>query len=245
MIEFLGGTATMAGRAVVAIFTPPWDFRALAYQIEALGLKSVGIASVTALAVGMVMGVQFAFGLMRFGSVMYVGKVVSIAIVRELGPVLTALMVGGRIGSGMAAELGSMRVTEQLDAIRSMGADPIRKLVAPRVLATLIILPLLTILADVLAVLGSMFIICLEHSDVTPAFYINSVFETIRMSDVISGTGKTFFFAMFIAIIGCYQGFSAEGGTEGVGNATTRTVVVTSTSILVSDFFLTKLFMAF
>jgi len=166
---------------------------------------------------------------------------VSKSVVRELGPVLTALIVGGRIGSGMTAEIGTMKVTEQIDAMRSMAADPVKKLVVPKLVASLVMLPLLTVLGDMLGVLGGM-AVAKYQLDLTASFYLNDVLEALSLQDISSGIGKSFFFAYFIAIIGCYNGLTARGGADGVGRATTDTVVMASIMVLVSDFFLTKLF---
>jgi phospholipid/cholesterol/gamma-HCH transport system permease protein len=163
-------------------------------------------------------------------------------MIREMGPVLTALMIGGRVGAGITAEIGSMKVTEQIDAMRSLGINPIHKLVFPRVIALVIMLPLLTIVADFVGILGGMFMTMVEH-DVSASFYLNSIIQFIRFQDLYSGLGKTFFFGFFIAVIACYHGLEAGGGADGVGRATTQTVVATSITILISDFFLTKLFM--
>jgi phospholipid/cholesterol/gamma-HCH transport system permease protein len=241
-IEYLGGVSSMAARTISRSFRRPFPLHATVDQIEQLGLKSMSIAIVTAISVGMVMALQFAYGLSRFGAQSFVGQVVAISLVRELGPVLTSLMVGGRIGSGMAAELGSMKVTEQIDAIMALGADPVKKLVVPRVLATVFILPLLVVLADVIGVLGGL-LISMTELDVVPSYYIDSVLSSVKINDFMSGIGKSVFFAFGIATIACYQGFTTTGGTAGVGRATTKTVVLTSTLVLVSDFFLTKLFL--
>jgi phospholipid/cholesterol/gamma-HCH transport system permease protein len=171
----------------------------------------------------------------------YIGTVVSKSLVRELGPVLVALIVGGRIGAGMTAELGTMKVTEQIDAMRSMAADPVKKLVVPKLVATLVMLPALTVLGDFLGILGGL-IVAMGQLQLTAGFYINDVLDALTLQDVSSGIGKSFFFAYFIAIIGCYNGLYASGGADGVGRATTNTVVMASILVLVSDFFLTKLF---
>ena len=148
---------------------------------------------------------------------------------------------GGRIGSGMTAELGTMKVTEQLDALRSMASDPVKKLVVPKLAATLVMLPALTVIGDALGILGGL-VIAVVQLDVSAGFYLNDVLTALTLADVGSGVGKSFFFAYFIAIIGCYNGLTATGGADGVGRATTNTVVQASVLILVSDFFLTKLF---
>jgi phospholipid/cholesterol/gamma-HCH transport system permease protein len=168
---------------------------------------------------------------------------VAVSLVRELGPVLTALMVGGRVGSGITAELGSMVVTEQVDALRSMAISPIRRLVLPRVLAVFIMLPILTAIADVLGIVGGL-LIAVVDLQMTPQDYLNSIWNSLRIDDIASGLAKTFFFGLEVALIGCYNGLQVEGGATSVGSATTRTVVFASISILISDFFLTKLFLA-
>jgi phospholipid/cholesterol/gamma-HCH transport system permease protein len=211
--------------------------------MDELGVKSVSITGITALFTGMVLALQTAYALAAFGGKMFIGQVVAVSLVRELGPVLTALMVGGRVGSGITAELGSMTVTEQVDALRSMAVSPIRRLVLPRVLAVMIMLPILAALADVLGIFGGLFIAVVELQ-MTPADYLNSIWNHLAIQDITSGIAKTFFFGLEVAIVGCYNGLQVEGGATSVGQATTRTVVFASISILVSDFFLTKLFLA-
>jgi phospholipid/cholesterol/gamma-HCH transport system permease protein len=209
--------------------------------MEHVGVRSLGVAAVTSVFTGMVLALQTAYSLPSLGVKYYIGTVVSKSIVRELGPVLTALIVGGRIGSGMTAELGTMTVTEQIDAMRSMAADPVKKLVAPKIAATLVMLPALTLLGDFLGILGGL-VIAVFQLDLTAGFYINDVLDSLTLEDVFSGIGKSLFFAYFITVIGCHNGLTAKGGADGVGRATTNTVVVASIMILVADFFLTKLF---
>ena len=163
-------------------------------------------------------------------------------MVTELGPVLTALIVGGRVAGGIAAELGSMTVTEQVDAIRAMGADPVRKLVVPRVVACVMALPLLTLVADVLGLLGGA-VIAQAQFGIEPFYYLETVRQSVMLSDLTSGIGKTAFFGFAIAIIGCHQGLGTQGGTVGVGQSTTYAVVYSSVAVLTLNFFLTKLFM--
>ncbi|TAK01901.1 ABC transporter permease, partial [bacterium] len=170
------------------------------------------------------------------------GRILALSMLREMGPVLTALMIGGRVGAGITAEIGSMKVTEQIDAMRSLGINPIQKLVLPRLLALFVMLPLLTVLADFVGILGGLFISTMEL-DIPADFYLTSIVQFIKFQDLFSGLGKTFFFAFFIAIIACHNGLQVSGGADGVGRATTQTVVTSSITILVSDFFLTKLFL--
>ena len=209
-------------------------------QVEAIGSRSLTIVLLTALFTGMVLALQTGFALERFGAKPYVGAVVGLSLVRELAPVLTALMVAGRVGAGIAAEIGSMTVTEQVDAIRSMGADPVQKLVLPRMIAATISLPLLTILAAVLGVIGGM-LISASQFGITPNFYLQTIYANVTVNDFLSGIAKTFVFGWIIAMVGCYFGLQTTGGTVGVGRATTQAVVIASISVLISDFFLTKL----
>ncbi|MEZ4405327.1 MAG: ABC transporter permease [Polyangiales bacterium] len=242
-LDEIGGMALLLKETVKAIPARPFEFREVVHQLESMGVKSVSIALITAVFVGMVMTVQFAFGLERFGATDYVGRVIGLSITRELAPSLTALVVGSRIGSGMAAELGSMAVTEQIDAIRALGADPIKKLVVPRLVACVILIPVLSIFADVVGFTGAMVVAKAQFG--TPfGFFFRTALESVTMKDLLSGLGKAPFFGVTIAIIGCYFGMQTRGGTEGVGRSTTRSVVASAISVLIADFFLTKLFLS-
>jgi phospholipid/cholesterol/gamma-HCH transport system permease protein len=241
MIRQIGAVAVLTGQAFRGMFLPPYEIRLWLHQMEQLGVLSLSVAVITMVFTGMVLALQTAYGLPELGVKYYIGTVVSKTLTRELGPVLIGLIVGGRIGSGMTAELGSMKVTEQIDALRSMAADPVKKLVVPKLAATLLMLPVLTMIGDVLGIFGGM-IISVYELNVAMGVYVNDVTSTLTLSDIASGLGKSVFFAYFITIIACHNGLTAEGGADGVGKATTRTVVWTSIVILVSDFFLTKLF---
>jgi phospholipid/cholesterol/gamma-HCH transport system permease protein len=212
-------------------------------QMEAIGARSSTIVLITALFTGMVLALQTGFALARFGAKPYVGSVIGLSLARELGPVLTALMVGGRVGAGITAELGAMRVTEQVDAIRSLGADPVQKLVLPRVIAATLTLPLLTVLANLLGMLGGL-VISATQFHIAPNFYVQTVLNVVTVEDFLSGIGKTLVFGWIIAMVACFQAFETTGGTVGVGRATTRTVVVASIAVLISDFFLTQALLA-
>jgi phospholipid/cholesterol/gamma-HCH transport system permease protein len=236
-----GEVALLTARAFAGLVRPPYELGRWVREAEQIGVRSLGVASITTIFTGMVLALQTAYSLPTLGVKYYIGTVVSKSLVRELGPVLVGLIVGGRIGSGMTAEIGTMKVTEQIDALRSMAADPVKKLVVPKLAATLVMLPALTVIGDVLGILGGMIIAVLQL-DLAPGFYINDTLSALTLADVGSGVGKAFFFAYFIAIIGCYNGLHASGGADGVGRATTNTVVQASILILVSDFFLTKLF---
>lgn len=234
-----GHAMRMTSGAFSSMFRRPFELRSTIYQFEALGVKSLSIAALTAIFVGMVMAVQFAFGLQRFGGMEYTGRIVGVSFSRELAPTLTSVVVGGRIASGIAAELGSMAVTEQIDAIRSLGADPLKKLVLPRLIACIFVMPILCAFALVLGFSGAMFITDVEFG-VPSQFFLKTALTTVNFRDIYSGMFKTPFFGATIAIIGCHFGMITRGGTEGVGHSTTSAVVTTSIGILVIDFFLTK-----
>jgi phospholipid/cholesterol/gamma-HCH transport system permease protein len=237
--ETAGAIAHLAGRTLRAAVRPPFDFGAIGRQIEVIGYRSLSVVVLTAVFSSMVMTVQFAVQMARFGAKEYVGNVVSLSLVRELGPVMTALMVGGRVGAGIAAELGSMSVTEQIDAMRAMGADPVKELVVPRVVAAAVALPLLTVLANVLGIAGAMTIARLD-SGINMTYFRNAVLHAVTLDDLLGGLIKTVFFGVSIALIACHRGLATRGGTEGVGRATTEAVVITSITTLVADFLLTR-----
>jgi phospholipid/cholesterol/gamma-HCH transport system permease protein len=238
--EEFGDFALLAFETLVALGRPRFPFGELLFQFEALAVRSAPLVIITSVFTGMVLALQTAYSLTRFGAKPYVGSIVGLAIVRELGPVLAALMLGGRAGAGIASELGSMKVTEQVDAIRAMGADPVQKLVVPRVVATTLGLPLLTIFAITLGVAGGM-VVAEAQFGIASSFYLQTVTSVVRVSDFASGVAKTLVFGWAIGMIGCHVGLATEGGTVGVGRATTRAVVLASIAVLVADFFLTKL----
>jgi phospholipid/cholesterol/gamma-HCH transport system permease protein len=238
-LDHLGVMTIMLLRTTRALFRRPFEGRAIVTQLDSLGVRSLGIVVVTSVFIGMVMAVQFAFGLRKFGGMEYTGRVVGLSFARELAPTLTAVIVGGRIGAGMAAEVGSMAVTEQIDALRALGADPYKKLVLPRLVASIIVMPILGSLALVLGFSGAMFITDFQFN-IPSGFFLQSALGTVTLRDLMSGMLKTPFFGAIIALVGCHFGMITRGGTAGVGNSTTRTVVVTSIAILIADFFLTK-----
>ena len=236
-----GELAILTVRAFAALVRPPYEVGLWVRQMEQIGVRSLGVAGITTIFTGMVLALQTAYSLPSLGIKYYIGSVVAKSLVRELGPVLTALIVGGRIGAGMTAEIGTMKVTEQIDALRSMAADPVKKLVVPKLVATLVMLPALTVIGDALGILGG-WLVAIAQLDLAPGLYINDVFDSLTLADVASGIGKSFFFGYFIAIVGCYNGLTTRGGADGVGRATTNTVVLGAITVLISDFFLTKLF---
>lgn len=240
LVEHFGEIGRMTWGALVAMWKRPLEIQSTLYQMESLGVRSMGIASVTSIFVGMVMAVQFAFGLQKFGGMEYTGRIIGLSFSRELAPTLTAVIVGGRIGAGIAAEVGSMAVTEQIDAIRALGADPIKKLVVPRLLASIVVMPVLGAFALVLGFGGAMIITSVQFN-IPPGFFLRTSLGSVNFADYFSGMYKCPFFGAIIALVGCHFGLITRGGTEGVGHATTRTVVVISIAILIADFFLTKM----
>lgn len=209
-------------------------------QIIKLGLNSLPIILLTALFTGMVLALQTAYGMQRFGAKMYVGNVTSLAMIRELGPVLTALMLCGRVGAGIAAEIASMVATEQVDAIRVLGANPIRKLVTPRVAGVIIVMPVLCIIASIVGIYGGELMAVLELN-LSAQTYYKSILQTVLIRDLVDGLIKTTVFGFLVVSIACWKGLNSRGGTVGVGNTTTSAVVTGSVIILISDFFITKL----
>lgn len=239
----LGQVTLLTRDTFVALIRGRFEWRPFIYQLEQLGVKSLGIAAATAIFVGMVMAIQFAFSLDKFGAKDSVGRIVGLSETRELAPSLTSLVVGSRIAAGMAAEIGSMAVTEQIDAIRALGANPIRKLVVPRVLAGILVMPMLCTFALVLGVLSAM-TVCSVTFGISAPFFLSSAMDAIQVRDFTSGLGKTPFFGFLIAILGCHFGFGTRGGTEGVGRATTTSVVVVSIAVLIADALLTQIFLS-
>jgi len=223
-------------------FSRPFYFMRLVDQIRALGLGSLSITIVIGLTMGLVMTLNFGYGLAKFGGVLYVPAVVSLSLAREMAPIFTSLLVAGRIGSGMAAEIGAMNVTQQVDAIKALGTNPIRVLVVPRFWSAVISLPLLTSLSCFLGILGGL-VVCQNEFGMPPGFYINKVLDTVKIHDFLSGLVKSSIFGGIIAVVGCWRGLSTFGGTRGVGESTTWVVVRSSIAILITDFFISKIFL--
>jgi phospholipid/cholesterol/gamma-HCH transport system permease protein len=229
----------MVGKAARACFTRPFYYRDIVEQFDIIGVGSMTVVLLTGMFTGMVLALQMGITLDQFGARSMVGRLVSASMVKELGPVLTALMVSGRVGSGIAAELGSMMVTDQIAALRALGTDPIRKLVLPRILAGLIMVPFLTAISVGVGLLGG-WIITYTQLKVASGVYWNSVVLGLYIQDVWMGMIKPFFLGFVIVSIGCHVGLRAGGGTQGVGRATTNAVVASSVAVLVVNFLVTK-----
>ena len=242
VFSHLGGLGLLAWR-LVREGRKRWEGGEILRQMDALGVQSIAVANLTCLFTGMVLALQTAYALEQFGGKLVVGRAVILSLTRELGPVLTALMLAARCGAGITAELGTMAVTEQVDALRALGTSPIRKLVLPRVVALTFMLPVLTLIAIFHGMLGGLIIAAFEIK-IGAGFYLSTTLQALSVNDLMHGLCKTPVFGLEIALIGCYNGLGATGGADGVGRATTVAVVAASITILITDFFLTKLFIA-
>ncbi len=231
----IGDIALFAGRFFREVFTPPFEFKELVRQCYNIGNRSLLLVSVTGFILGLVFTLQSRPTLEQFGAESWIPSMISISIIREIGPVIIALICAGRIGSGIGAELGSMRVTEQIDAMEVSGTNPFKYLVVTRILATTLMLPLLVIIGDGIALFGSAIVENLK-SDVSYTLYFTQVFNAVSFGDIIPATIKTFFFGFAIGLIGCYKGYYCEKGTVGVGEASNAAVVYTSMLVFVIDF---------
>ena len=230
----------LSARALAGVFVPPHYVKDLIEQMDIIGVGSLPIVLLTGFFIGGVLVLQTAQQFVRFGETTLTGDVVALSLVRELGPTISGLMVAGRNASGMASELGSMLVTEQVDAMRAMGTDPTKKLVTPRMSATILVLPLLTAMADLVGLVGGFLVSYFTLRIGAVEFWTRAI-NALEFSDIMQGLAKPLFFGFILSTVGCYQGLHVRGGTQGVGRATTQAVVIASVTILVSDFFLSKL----
>jgi phospholipid/cholesterol/gamma-HCH transport system permease protein len=231
----------LSGRAIRGVFRRPHYADDIALQMDVIGFGSLPIVILTGFFSGAVMALQMSKALSQYGAVGKTGELVTISLVRELGPVLTSLMVAGRNSSGIASELGSMKVTEQIDAMRALGTDPVQKLVKPRLVATCAVLPLLTVIADFLGMFGG-FLIAYTLLGMPASFYWSTAWQSIGYNDMFQGLIKPFAFAFIVSLVGCHYGLRTTGGTQGVGLSTTKAVVVASVWIFIIDFFITRFF---
>ncbi|MCA1591702.1 MAG: ABC transporter permease [Acidobacteria bacterium] len=229
----------LAVRAARGLFRRPAYFNEAVAQMDVIGVGSLTIILLTGFFTGGVLALQTYPTLKYYGAQDQTGFLVATALVRELGPVLTGLMVAGRVASAIAAELGSMVVSQQIDAMRALGTDPVRKLVAPRILALVVTLPLLTLIADLVGI-GGGWVVSTQLFGISSGMFTSSVWEGLTTDDILGGFLKAFAFALIVGTVACRQGLKTEGGTVGVGRSTTTSVVMTSILIIVSDFFITK-----
>lgn len=239
--HFLGGTCLLVIATIREFFKPPYYPRLIIDQIYHIGSRSLTLIIVATISTGMVMSLQFGVGLEKFGAKLYVPYLVGLSIVKEMGPVFTSLIFASRVGSGIASELSSMMITQQVDAIKALGTSPIKRLVIPRVVACFISLPLLTIIANTFSMIGAITIGMIDLG-LDPQLFMRKVSDAVNLYDFLSGFLKTFVFALLVAFTSCYYGLNVKSGTKGVGIATTKAVVMSSLLILIGDFFLSKIF---
>lgn len=240
LVNGVGMLSLMGLEALVWTFRPPLRLGALFKQMEFVGVKSLFVVLLTGFFTGAVLTYQSYYGFSLFGAESLVGPTVALAMARELGPVLTALMVTGRAGSAIAAELGTMRVTEQIDALQVMGTNPVKVLIVPRVLAGLTMLPLLTVISNLMGIFGS-YLVGVRLLKINYGQFIGNILEYVDMEDINSGLIKAMVFGVILTLVGCYKGFYTSGGAEGVGRATTESVVISSITILAGDYILTAM----
>jgi phospholipid/cholesterol/gamma-HCH transport system permease protein len=240
-LYFVGGMVNLASQTIYLTFMPPYKKDRIMEQAKKAGFDSLPIVSLVSLFIGFIFALQTAYFMQRMGSEIYIASLVALALVRELGPVITALVVAGRVGAAITAELGSMQVTEQIDALETLATNPIKYLVVPRFVALSLMLPLLTLYADIIGIFGS-YLICVYKLGISGGMYIHVTFDALLYKDLFTGLLKTVFFGMIIAFVSCFEGFNVEGGAEGVGQATTRSVVTSFILIIMCDCFFTAIF---
>lgn len=240
IIQEMGQLGLMLLESIYWSFRKPYKFNYIFKQMEFIGVNSLTVVLITGTFTGMVLALQSYYGFRKFGAESLVGTIVALSMTRELGPVLTSLMVTGRAGSAMAAELGTMRVTEQIDALTVMALNPIKYLVVPRVIASFFMLPVLTIVSDFIGIIGG-YLVGVKLLGVNEGAFINKMVKYLDHEDIFNGLVKAAVFGIIMSVICCYKGFYTKGGAEGVGRATTEAVVLSSLSILVSDYVLTSL----
>jgi phospholipid/cholesterol/gamma-HCH transport system permease protein len=240
-LYFMGGLSNLAAQTLYLSFNPPFQKDRVIEQAKKAGYDSFPIVSLVSLFIGFIFALQTAYFMQRIGSEMYIASLVALSLVRELGPVITALVVAGRVGAAITAELGSMQVTEQIDALETLATNPIKYLIVPRFLALSVMVPILTLYADAIGIFGS-YLICVYKLGISSSMYMQVTFDALLYKDILTGLFKTIFFGMIIAFVSCYEGFNVEGGAEGVGRATTRSVVITFILIIAADCFFTALF---
>jgi len=240
-IKYTGGLAILLGQTIFWIPIPPYRRRQIFEQMSKIGVDSLPIVSLISFFTGMVLALQSAYQMQKFSAEMYIASLVAFSMTRELGPVLTALIVAGRVGASITAEVGTMKVTEQIDALETLATNPIKYLVVPRFLALMIMLPLLTLYADIIGIMGG-YIIGVYKLGISHAMYMKNTWHPLKYKDLFTGLVKSYFFAIIVCIVACYEGMTAEGGAEGVGRSTTSSVVVSFILIIAWDCFFTALF---
>lgn len=239
----VGRLAIFTGQGMAALVSPPFYFRQIGRQMVEIGYYSLPVIGLTAIFTGAVLALQSYSGFSRFSAESSIPMVVALSITRELGPVLAGLMVAGRIGASFAAEIGTMRVTEQIDALVTLSTNPFKYLVFPRLIAGLLMLPLLVVVADIIGIFGG-YLVSVQKLGFSPGPYLNNTFDFLEVRDVVSGLVKAAAFGFIVALMGCYHGYHSKGGAQGVGAATTNAVVSASILILLFNYIITELFFA-
>ncbi|MEA3305445.1 MAG: ABC transporter permease [Candidatus Omnitrophota bacterium] len=240
-VRQLGGASILLVQTVYWLFIPPFKKKQMFEQMDKIGVNSLLIVLLTSLFTGVVLALQSAYQMQKMSAEMYIASLVSLSMVRELGPVLTALVIAGRVGASITAELGTMKVTEQIDALETLATNPVKYLVVPRFLALVIMLPILTVYADMMGIFGG-YIIGVFKLGISSNMYWRIAYEHLMFKDVFTGLIKSAVFGIIIAVVACYQGMRTEGGAEGVGRSTTSAVVISFIMIIASDCFFTALF---
>ncbi len=240
-IYYTGGVSILLGETLFWIPLPPFRKRQMVEQMSRVGVDSLPIVTMISLFTGMVLALQSAYQMQKIGAEMYIASLVALSMVRELGPVLTALIVAGRIGASITAEVGTMKVTEQIDALETLATNPIKYLVVPRFLALIVMLPLLTVFADIIGIMGG-YVISTLKLNISHSMYMKNTWSPLKYKDLYTGLIKSFFFGVIICIVACYEGMRTDGGAEGVGRSTTSSVVTSFILIIASDCFFTALF---
>ncbi|MFC1855191.1 MlaE family ABC transporter permease [Thermodesulfobacteriota bacterium] len=239
ILEEMGRIIMLLSSAVFWMFRRPFRFGLLFKQMEFVGVNSTLVVVLTGGFTGGVLAMQTYYGFRKFGAESLVGATVALSLTRELGPVLTGLMVTGRVGSSMAAELGTMRVTEQIDAMYTMAVDPVKNLVLPRILAAILMLPVLTVVCNFVGVIGG-YLVGVKLLGINSGIFLSKMYEIVKLDDIYNGLYKSIVFGLILALVGCYKGFYTKGGAAGVGRATTSAVVLSSVLILIFDYILTS-----
>ena len=240
-IRYAGGLSVLMGQTLFWIPMPPHRRRQIFEQMAKIGVDSLPIVFLISMFTGMVLALQSAYQMQRFSAEMYIASLVAFSMTRELGPVLTALIVAGRVGASITAELGTMQVTEQIDALETLATNPIKYLIVPRFLALIIMLPFLTLYSDIVGIFGG-YLVGVYKLGISHAMYMKNTWQPLKYKDVYTGLIKSFFFGIIICIVACYEGMTAEGGAEGVCRSTTASVVVSFILIIASDCLFTALF---
>ncbi len=241
IVRLAGGIFILLMQTLLAVAMPPFRAKQTYEQMVRIGVDSLPIVTLTSFFIGLVIALQSAYQMLKVNAEMYIPSLVAISITREIGPVLTALVVAGRVGASIAAELGSMKVTEQIDALETLAAPPVKYLVAPRFLALFTMLPLLTVYADAIGIFGG-YVVSVYKLGLSHGMYVKMTFDPLALKDIFTGLFKSVVFAVIICITACYEGMRVEGGAEGVGAATTRAVVTSFVLIIASDAFFTVIF---